>query len=126
MNTQGITREDEISAGRYAVEDTQSLVGVGLKVVETDVNGETSENDSFDEEKKDKNRGGRDKAIVKEKGRGSRRSRARATEMDVEWDYNLASVAVTLPTRRNWSNRQRGTHSFWGATDGVVRHVVFE
>ena len=70
MNTQTITCEDEISAGRYAVEDTQSLVGVGLKVVETDVNGETSENDSFDKEKKDKNRGGRDKAIVKGKGKG--------------------------------------------------------
>ena len=124
MNTQARTREDEISAGRYAVEDTQSLVGVGLKVVETDVNGETSENDSVDKEKKDKNRGGRDKAIVK--GKGKAKSKVAGTEMDVEWDYNLASVAVTLPTRRNWSNRQRGTHSFWGATDGVIHRVAFE
>ena len=50
---------------------------MGLKVVETDVNGEASENDSVDKEKKDKNRGGRDKAIVNGKGKGSRRSRAR-------------------------------------------------
>ena len=64
-----------------------------MKVVETDVNGETSENDSVD---KDKNRGGRDKAIVKGKGKG--KSKVAGTEMDVEWDYNLASVAVTLPS----------------------------
>ena len=62
--------------------------------METDVNGETSENDSVDKEKKDKNRGGRDKAIVK--GKGKAKSKVAGTEMDVEWDHNLASVAVTL------------------------------
>lgn len=97
------------------VEDAQSLdgVAVGVKAVQTDgiVNGDTSDNDSIDKEKKDRKRGGRGKAIVK--GKGKEKSKVAGTEMDVEWDYNLelsnsakrgrrasdASDSVEPPTR---------------------------
>jgi len=77
------------------VEDAQSL---GVKAVDTDVNGETSDNDSIDKEKKDKKRGGRGKAIVK--GKGKEKSKVAGTEMDVEWDYNLELSNSTKRGRR--------------------------
>ena len=75
------------------VEDGQRLAGVGVKAVETKVNGETSDNDSIDKEKKDKKRGGRGKAIVKGKGKEN-------TEMEVEWDYDLELSNSTKRGRR--------------------------
>jgi hypothetical protein len=81
------------------VEDAQSLFGMGVKAVETDVNGETSDNDSIDKEKpKDKKRGSRGKAIVK--GKGKEKSKVAGTEMDVEWDYNLELSNSTKRGRR--------------------------
>ena len=79
-------------------EDAQSLVGVGVKAAETDVNGETSDNDSIDKEKKDKKRGSRGKAIVK--GKGKEKSKVAGTEMDVGWDYNLELSNSTKRGRR--------------------------
>ena len=75
------------------VEDGQRLAGVGVKAVETKVNGETSDNDSIDKEKKDKKRGGRGKAIMKGKGKEN-------TEMEVEWDYDLELSNSTKRGRR--------------------------
>jgi len=71
------------------VEDAQSL---GVKAVDTNINGETSDNDSIDKEKKDKKRGGRVKAIVKGKGKNLEEvkgCRQGDGHNDVEWDYNL-------------------------------------
>ena len=74
------------------VEDGQRLAGVGVKAVETKVNGETSDNDSIDKEK-DKKRGGRGKAIVKGKGKEN-------TEMEVGLDYDLELSNSTKRGRR--------------------------
>ena len=61
------------------LEDAQRLAGVGVKAVETKVNGETSDNDNIHKEKDKKRR--QRKAIVKGKGKEN-------TEMEVERGYN--------------------------------------